>query len=150
MTDMKLPSDAVKASANSPHMPDQGGLRHELVDAQVQVLSSYLDKRSPEQLVAALDRLIDCCRASFHEEEALMIRLGGQPDPAHHQRHEIVMKQLSELRLTAMATDRGRLLASLILIDRELIAHVAEAAQVQAGEGGLGSVDLEAHIEPQH
>ena len=54
-------------------------------------------------------------------------------DPAHRERHQTVMHQLSELRLGALDTDRGRLLASLILIDRELIAHIADAALVFTG-----------------
>jgi hypothetical protein len=42
----------------APHQDAQGEeLRHDLVDAQVQVLSIYLDKRPPEHLVTALDRL---------------------------------------------------------------------------------------------
>ena len=115
-----------------PSLAPGGDLRHDLVDAQVQVLSIYLDKRPPEHLVTALDRLIECCRASFREEEALMSRLGGQIDPAHRDRHQTVMRQLSDLRLGALDSDRGRLLASLILIDRELIAHIADAALVSA------------------
>ena len=58
---------------------------------------------------------------------------GPQMDPAHRERHQTVMHQLSELRLGALDTDRGRLLASLILIDRELIAHIADAALVFTG-----------------
>lgn len=130
MTTLNIP--AVPPTASRPHDAQAEGLRHDLVDAQVQVLSIYLDKRPPEHLVTALDRLIDCCRASFHEEEALMARLGGQIDPAHRERHQTVMRQLGELRLEALVTDRGRLLASLILIDRELIAHIAEAALASA------------------
>ncbi len=131
MTTLNLTS---APSASAPQQDAQGEeLRHDLVDAQVQVLSIYLDKRPPEHLVTALDRLIECCRASFREEEALMARLGGQMDPAHRERHQTVMHQLSELRLGALDTDRGRLLASLILIDRELIAHIADAALVFTG-----------------
>ncbi len=126
------------------------GLRHELVDAQVQVLSSYLDKSSPEQLVAALDRLIFCCRASFREEEGLMARLGGQTDPAHRERHETVMTQLQQLRLTALNSDRGRLLASLILIDRELIAHVADAARAQGNESTSALLSFPPQVEAHH
>ncbi len=126
------------------------GLRHELVDAQVQVLSSYLDKSSPEQLGAALDRLIFCCRASFREEEGLMARLGGQTDPAHRERHETVMTQLQQLRLTALESDRGRVLASLILIDRELIAHVADAARAQGNESTSALVSFPPQVEAQH
>jgi len=113
---------------------DRDVLRHELVDAQVQVLNMYLDKRSAEDMVAALDRLIQCSRASFAAEEALMVRLRGQADPAHRDRHTAVLDRLDELRLTLLDTDRGRLLANLILIDRELIAHVADARKTEASE----------------
>jgi hemerythrin len=130
VTTMNIPT--APPTSSRPQDVQAEGLRHDLVDAQVQVLSIYLDKRPPEHLVTALDRLIKCCRASFREEEALMARLGGQIDPAHRERHQTVMHQLSELRLGALVTDRGRLLASLILIDRELIAHIAEAALVSA------------------
>jgi hemerythrin len=98
----------------------------------VQVLSIYLDKRPPNTSSPHSIALIECCRASFREEEALMTRLGGQIDPAHRERHQTVMRQLSDLRLGAPGSDRGRLLASLILIDRELIAHIADAALVSA------------------
>ena len=81
---------ATAPTASRPHDAQADDLRHDLVDAQVQVLSIYLDRRPPEHLVTALDRLIDCCRASFREEEALMARLGGQIDPAHRERHQIV------------------------------------------------------------
>lgn len=134
MTTLNMSVQGASASSSAPQALEGYGLRHELVDAQVQVLCSYLEKRSPQDLVAALDRLLNCCRASFREEEGLMTRLGGQIDPVHRERHEAVMNQLQQLRLTAMDSDRGRLLAKLILIDRELIAHVADAAQVQGGE----------------
>ncbi len=140
MTTLNPPAQA--RSVADPHRLAGYGLRHELVDAQVQLLCSYLDKRSPEQMVAALDRLIDCCRASFREEEGLMERLGGQIDPAHRERHETVMDQLQRLRLTALDSDRSRLLASLILIDRELIAHVADAARAQANESSPALVSF--------
>lgn len=136
MTTLNMPVSGASASSGAPRVLEGRGLRHELVDAQVQVLCSYLEKRSPPQLVSALDRLIDCCRASFREEEGLMARLGGQIDPVHRERHEAVMEQLQQLRLSAMDSDRGRLLAKLILIDRELIAHVADAAQVQSEDAG--------------
>lgn len=130
MSTLNIP--AAPALSGPPQDPQGEDLRHDLVDAQVQVLSIYLDKRPPQHLVTALDRLIDCCRASFREEEALMARLGGQMDPAHRDRHQTVMHQLRDLRLGALDADRGRLLASLILIDRELIAHIADAAQGSA------------------
>lgn len=134
MTTLNIPEQGGAAASVASPALEGGGLRHELVDAQVQVLCSYLDKRSPQQLEAALDRLIACCQASFREEEGLMIRLGGQIDAMHRERHEAVMTQLQQLRLTVQESDRGRLLAKLILIDRELIAHVADAAQVQSGD----------------
>ena len=147
MTTMNMPTDFISTSTGCSKDPDPmgNGVRHELVDAQVQVLSMYLDKRSPTQLVAGLDRLMQCCRASFREEEALMARLGGQLDPVHRERHGTVMSQLEALRLSALDTDRGRLLASLIQIDRELIAHVADAAQANLSEIELDQI---AHPPP--
>lgn len=116
--------------------------RHELVDAQVELLCSYLHKRSPEDLLRALDRLIASCVASFGEEEALMIRLGGQGDPAHHARHETVIRQLTQLRDRACRDDRGALLAEVIQIDRELVAHLADAGGI--GDGSAGPAALTA------
>ena len=136
MTTLNMPEQGAPASCGATQDLEGCGLRHELVDAQVQVLCSYLEKRPPAQLVVALDRLINCCRASFREEEELMTRLGGQIDPAHRERHEDLMSQLQQLRMVAMDSDRGRLLAKLILIDRELIAHVADAARAQGGDEG--------------
>ncbi len=119
----------------SPAVRERDSLRHELVDAQVHVLNMYLDKRSPDDLAAALDRLTQCCRASFEAEEALMARLLSQADPVHRERHQAVLERLDQLRLSILDTDRGRLLANLILIDRELISHTADARMVEAGEG---------------
>ena len=82
-----------------------------------------------EMLVEAVDTLIECSLASFREEEALMARLGGSPDSAHCRQHETVIDRLRALRAEASGLDRSSLLARLILIDRELIAHVATAAQ---------------------
>lgn len=112
-------------------------LRRELVDAQVEVLGTYLDKRPTDVLIVALQRLVGCCRASFREEEALMARLGGQIDPTHRTRHELVLQRLEELCSNAGGVDRGQLLARLIEIDRELIAHVAETIRSgdQMGSG---------------
>lgn len=115
-------------------------LRHELVDAQVELLCSYLHKRSPDELLRALERLIASCVASFGEEEALMVRLGGQVDPAHRARHETVVRQLRELREHASRKDRGALLAEVIQIDRELVAHLAESGGI--GEGVAGHTAL--------
>lgn len=136
MTTLNMPKDAHPSSPGAANGLDYLGLRHDLVDAQVAVLGSYLDKRPAEQLIAALERLIACCRGSFGEEEALMARLGGLMDPAHRDRHQTVMSQLECLRLGAQNADRGSLLASLILIDRELIAHLADAARVHGDEPG--------------
>lgn len=132
---------------------ERDSLRHELVDAQVQVLNMYLDKRSPDEMVAALDRLIQCCRASFEAEEALMVRLRGQAEPTHRERHQAVLERLGQLRLTVLDADRGRLLANLILIDRELIAHVADARKVEASESrtaALASGNTGPRTELQH
>jgi hemerythrin len=126
---LNIPKDAQPSSPGVSNGLDYLGLRHEIVDAQVALLSSYLDKRPAEQLIAVLERLIACCRESFREEEALMSRLGGQMDPAHRDRHRTLMSQLEALRFGAQDADRGSLLASLILIDRELIAHLADAAR---------------------
>lgn len=104
--------------------------RRELVDAQVGLLWTYLEKRPAETLIAALERLVECCRISFREEEALMGRLGGQLDAGHRARHQQVLSRLEALRSEADGIDRGRLLARLIEIDRELIAHVADAVRV--------------------
>ncbi len=140
MTTISIAAEDTLSSSAAVEAGVQYGLRHELVDAQVQVLCGYLEKRSPRELVAGVERLIDCCRASFTEEEGLMSRLGGQIDPVHRQRHEAVMAQLRQLSLAALDSDRAQLLGRLILIDRELIAHVAEAARMQSD--GKGSVQI--------
>jgi hemerythrin len=102
-------------------------IRHELVDAQVEVLRMYIEKQSREHLVEALDRLIECTEASFRTEEALMECLTGRRDPPHCATHHEVLAQLASLRTSALDFDRGRLLAHLILVDRELTSHIAEA-----------------------
>ncbi len=105
-------------------------MRRRLVDAQVEVLVMYLEKRSTGQLLEALERLIDCTRSSFREEEALMDCLAFAPDPAHRELHGRVLAQLVALRSSAADFDRGRLLAHLIQIDRQLTSHISDAVQI--------------------
>ena len=89
----------------------------------------YLEKKSSERLLEALDRLIACTRDSFREEEALMEYFTSAPDTVHRDMHNAVLAQLGLLRRCAMESDRGRLLAQLILVDRQLISHISDAAQ---------------------
>lgn len=103
--------------------------RHELVDAQVEVLRMYLEKKSREHLLEALNRLIDCTRASFRDEERLMECLSSTPDPAHREMHNVVLDQLELLRRSVLESDRGRLLAQLILVDRQLTSHLTDAVK---------------------
>jgi hemerythrin len=115
-----------------PFKPDRhagktiGDFRHELVNAQVEVLRLYLEKQSGERLVEAVERLIVCAEASFRNEEALMECLTGCPDPQHRAAHKNVLAQLASLRACALNFDRGRFLARLILVDRTVTSHVAE------------------------
>lgn len=104
-------------------------IRHELVDAQVEVLRMYLEKRSSELFLEALDRLIECTCASFREEEELMACLTGAPDPVHREMHDAVLAQLELLRRCVLDADRGRLLGQLILVDRQLTSHISDALQ---------------------
>lgn len=117
-TAAKLPGSSAKVVLN---------VRHELVDAQVEVLRMYLEKKSRERLVEALDRLIECTRASFREEEALMECLTSTPDPEHREKHNRVLAQMALLRDYAMDWDRGHLLAELIIVDRQLTSHLSDA-----------------------
>lgn len=103
-------------------------MRHELVEAQVELLRMYLEKRSSEQFLEALDRLIECTCASFREEEALMECLTGLADPVHREMHHAVLAQLDQLRRCARDADRGRLLGQLILVDRQLTSHISDAS----------------------
>jgi hemerythrin len=105
-------------------------MRRQLVDAQVEVLRMYLEKRSQEQLLDAMDRLIECTRASFREEEALMDCFAPDPDPVHREMHGRVLARLMALRNSALDFDRGRLLAQLIFIDRELTSHISDVAPI--------------------
>lgn len=101
-------------------------MRHELVEAQVDVLRMYLEKKSSQQLLDALDRLIECTRASFREEEGLMECLSPIPDPAHRNMHNSLLGELELLRSCAMEGDRTRLLAQLIMVDRQLTSHLSD------------------------
>lgn len=112
----------------SPQVSGQG-LKHELVEAQVEALRMYLEKRPAESFVAALDRLIACAGASFRAEEEFMNCLAPNADPAHRQQHDAVIAQLESLRATAHELDRGRMLALLIVVDRQLTSHIADADQ---------------------
>jgi hemerythrin len=104
-------------------------MRHELIDAQVEVLRMYMEKKSAERLLEALDRLVECTRASFREEEELMELFGSAPDTGHRDLHNSVLAQLDSLRRCVMDFDRGRLLAQLILVDRQLTSHISDAMQ---------------------
>jgi len=88
-----------------------------------------MEKKSKERLVEALDRLIECTRASFREEEALMECLTAIPDPEHREKHNAVLAQMVRLRDYAIEADRGRLLAQLIHVDRQLTSHLSNAVQ---------------------
>jgi len=106
-------------------------MRHELVEAQVDVLRMYMEKKPRDHLLESLDRLIACAQNSFREEEELMEFLTSTPDHAHREMHNSVLAQLGLLRRCAMESDRGRLLAQLILVDRQLTSHISEATQAQ-------------------
>lgn len=105
-------------------------MRHELVDAQVEVLRMYMEKKSSDRFLEALDRLIECTRASFTEEESLMESFTSTPDTSHRDMHNGVLAQLGLLRRCVMESDRVRLLAQLILVDRQLISHISDAALI--------------------
>jgi hemerythrin len=122
-------------------------IRHELVDAQVEVLRMYLEKQSREHLVEALDRLVECTNASFRSEEALMECLTGHTDPLHCGRHDRVLAQLASLRACAMDFDRGSLLARLILVDRELTSHISAAVEAPARQPQQDPADCETSLD---
>lgn len=117
--------------------------RHELVDAQVQVLRIYLEKQTTDRLVEALDKLIECTEASFRHEEALMQCLTGQTDLRHREAHDRVLAQLASLRDSAMDFDRGRLLAQLILVDRELTSHIWDGLEAPDSQAQQDLTDSE-------
>lgn len=129
-----LDSAATKSAALSSTRvassgPNMFNIRHELVDAQVDLLRMYLEKRSSEHFLEALDRLIDCTCASFAEEEELMECFTGAPDPGHREMHQNVLAQLEMLRRCVLDSDRGRLLGQLILVDRQLTSHISDTLQ---------------------
>lgn len=137
---VEVRSEGVAALASA--LGEAGGkalveMRHELVDAQVEILRMYMEKQPKERLLEALERLIDCTRASFRIEEELMERLTGDSDPRHRDRHREVLGQLSTLREYLKDLDRGSLLAQLIYVDRQLTAHLSVAADELSAEQGL-------------
>lgn len=130
------PVKSISLESNSPLSSGKKVLngRHELVEAQVEVLRMYMEKKSRERLVEALDRLIECTQASFREEEALMECLSSIPDPGHRVRHNEVLAQMVVLRDYAVESDRGRLLAQLIHVDRQLTTHLSDALEAPEHE----------------
>ena len=122
-------------------------IRHELVNAQVEVLRMYIEKQSRERLVEALDRLVECTKASFRNEEALMEFLTGETDPLHCEMHERVLVQLATLRACAMDFDRGSLLARLIMVDRELTSHLSAAVQASDRQPQEAQPDREISLD---
>lgn len=123
-------STGFSAALSTPLSKAVQSIRHELVDAQVEVLRTYLEKRSQDSLLAALDRLIECTRISFREEEELMERLTSTLDAGHREMHDTVLAQLELLRQDMEEFDRARLLAQLILVDRQLTSHISSVATV--------------------
>ena len=116
--------------------------RRELVDAQVDVLRVYSEKGTPSELVAALERLILCAQISFQEEEALLGAKRKSFDERHGETHQRLLASLSELRTEVPASDRGRLLAQLIQVDRTITAHLQDAlANVETGAAEATSPD---------
>lgn len=101
--------------------------RHQLVDAQVELLRMYMEKRAGNQFLAALDRLIECTKSSFREEEQLMELLASSPSPEHRDAHNEVLAELMLLRRCVADSDTSRLLAQLIVIDRQLTTHLSDA-----------------------
>jgi hemerythrin len=99
------------------------------VDAQVEVLRMYLEKKPREDLLRALDRLIERSRLTFSEEEALMQGYAPNPDPRHADLHHEVLAQMVLLREYAMDFDRTRVLAQLIVVDRKLTSHLLEGIE---------------------
>lgn len=85
-------------------------------------------------MLEALDRLIECTRASFREEEGLMESCASTSYPGHRDMHHDVLGQMTLLRRYVMDFDRGRLLAKLILVDRQLTSHISDAVRVQDGQ----------------
>ncbi len=95
--------------------------------AQVEVLRMYLEKQSRERMLGALERLIECTRLSFMEEEAFMEFFSGKSDPQHREMHREVLTQLDLLRRDVLDFDRGRLLA-------QLTSHLSEVVGVLESE----------------
>lgn len=126
-------STSIPSTAATSLSEAMQNIRHELVDAQVEVLRIYVEKKSRERLQAALDRLIECTRVSFREEEELLERLTFTLDPRHRQRHDEVLARLELLRQDMEDIDRARLLAQLILVDRQLTSHISDVAMVPDG-----------------
>ena len=98
------------------------------------MLRMYLEKQSRERMLGALERLIECTRLSFMEEEAFMEFFSGKSDPQHREMHREVLTQLDLLRRDVLDFDRGRLLAQLILVDRQLTSHLSEVVGVLESE----------------
>ena len=121
-------------------------MRHELVNAQVEVLRMFLEKKHRDELLEAVGRLADCAALSFREEEALMVSMGSLADPAHGERHREVLMQIECLRCDVMEFDRGRLLARLIQVDRCLTAHISDAVRDLDALGSDRNVEHETAI----
>lgn len=118
-------------------------MRHELVNAQVEVLRLFLEKKPRDELLEAVGRLAECAALSFREEEALM---GSIADPAHGERHREVLVQIECLRSDVLDFDRGHLLARLIQVDRCLTAHISDAVRDLDVQGPDRSAEREATI----
>ena len=57
--------------------------------------------------------------------------LASTPDPEHRDMHHEVLAQMELLRRdVVMDFDRGRLLAQLILVDRQLTTHISDVVGV--------------------
>jgi hemerythrin len=101
----------------------------------------YMEKKAANQFLAAVDRLIECTKTSFSEEEALMELLASSLKQEHRDAHNTVLAGLMLLRRCVTDSDRSRLLAQLIVVDRQLTSHLSDAYQAPAFQPQDGATE---------
>lgn len=97
-----------------------------IVDAIGKVLKMHYESSPKEQLILALDEMIECTRSSFMEAETLKLQLGDSPSGAHPDAHATILLQMEFVRQQVALSNTGRLLPSLMVIDHWLTTHISE------------------------
>lgn len=112
-----------EATATVEALLDQ---HRKLVEALRGVLRMHYDNDPREQMLAAMDRLIECTRLSFQQATDLKAHLGTAPNAASLAEQDYILDQMSSVREQVECSDHSHLLAHLAFVDYWLTTHISD------------------------